>query len=1105
MSLRVIQSNRIEKLLEELLNFLSENPLNSPFQQETILVQINGMAQWLKVQIALHQGIAANINFPMPASYIWELYQSHTKEIPDYLPFSKQATTWKLMAVLPSCLDENDFAPIREYLAVDDKSLRLFQLCQKIADVYDKYLVYRPEWIKEWERGEDESSAAAPWQAVLWRKLQTYATELGQPLLHRANINLGSALAASASLPSRISLFGISVLSPQQINFLRTVSHHTDVYVYQFNPCQHYWGDIVSEKVQAKYIVEAASKTALPEDTHITVGNPLLASMGQLGRDTIDLLLDTPEAEIHDCFSDIEPLNALSAIQADIMELTTGGVMKLSPSDPEGEITIDASDVSLQIHSCHSPLREVEVLHDQLLQRFEEDTTLTPRDVIVMVPDITTYTPAIHAVFSKSDIPYTLSDANTLETSPILQSISQILNLKTSRYTASEVIDLFSVPAVQRKFGLTELDVQQIIRIVNEASIRWGRFNQVNDEDQNTWEFGIRRMLLGYAMSSEQGLFNDILPLDNVQPELLSAIISMLDVLDRYQNAFEKTRTINSWKGVIESIMTELFAPDASEEIDLQIVRDALHQATVDAAENNVTEAYDITIIKEVISEAINQPKLSYGFYSGSVNFCTLIPMRSVPFKVVCLIGMNDGAYPRVVPSISFDLMTKSSRQKGDRSRRLDDRYLFLEAILSARNNVHISYIGKSIRDNKPLEPSSLVAELVTYCEQIFRLEDNSSTRKWLITEHPLQPFSKVYFTNTNTKLFSYSETWKKMAESLSSAIEKPFLDSKMSVKEVNTAKDTFTKDISLQELVTFYKNPTKYFFENTLHVHYDGVSELVSNEEPFSIDSLDLYLAKNDAIELFIDNKETASWTAEQLATGNLPSGQIGTHLLSNCLEEVSLFYKTISPYLDGQAVAYSNTLTFNSFSSDSSDEVSITGTVHNIYESGHIQYRLAKLKAIDQLQLWITHLFLCASEQMLTSTLFTEDSVVYLEPFDAGLARNELEQILKVFMSGKTEIVPFIPEMSFAFANSYLEHEDPEHAQQRAEMTWFNGDASRGNKSPPPSNNPYYSRAFECPEDFGRPFTDISMMLLMPLITNRWAPTYLQFEKEQKKRVGE
>ncbi len=439
----VYHSNQVDVLKSLLVELIRINPLENPFEKEQILVQSPGMSQWLKMELAKEFGVAANLEFPLPATFIWEMFTQVLADVPKRSAFNKEAMTWKLMHLLPGLLNEASFEPLARYLQDDSDNSKLYQLAEKIADIFDGYLVYRPEWIASWEAGETvpELEDEHPWQPILWQALYDHTVTLGQSPYHRANLyehfidTLENFNGNFDHLPKRLFVFGISSLPPRYMDALKAIGEHIDVHLMFTNPCRYYWGEVRDRKFLARLAakhrqhvvwqeghsevqgeteqLKGSLEENVVDELHTdVVGNSLLASMGKLGRDNMYLLSQLESHEI-EAFVDVERDTLLHQLQADILNLEEHQDDEQIDSSQHKQV-VSLGDKSLSLHSCHSPMREVEVLHDQLLAMFDADPTLKPRDIIVMVADINAYSPAIQAVFGNAPgerfIPYSISD-----------------------------------------------------------------------------------------------------------------------------------------------------------------------------------------------------------------------------------------------------------------------------------------------------------------------------------------------------------------------------------------------------------------------------------------------------------------------------------------------------------------------------------------------------------------------------------------------------------------------------------------------------------------------------------------------------------------------
>ncbi|MEX0614408.1 MAG: exodeoxyribonuclease V subunit gamma, partial [Methylophaga sp.] len=435
--LTVIYSNSMQQLAGRLVAQMQAAPL-SPMQPETIMVQSNELARWLNLTLATQQSVAAHLQFPFPSAWLWRLFRSVWSDVPRESPYATDAMAWKIFKLLPTVANDPKFSEISRYLGEQHDPRKAYDLAQRIADSFDQYLMYRPDWIASWEAGHTPN-----WQAALWQLL----TKDDKAPLHRARLlqRMQQALNDGSFpveiLPQRLSIFGLSALPPVYLDLLAAIAEFTEVDIYLLSPSEDYWADLRSGKQQARQLL------LLEDNTEIDMGHPLLASLGKLGQTFFAQLQDKPHtAEMH--YLPPEPTDLLSQLKADIFQL-----------DPDTTaLTVASEDDSLQIHSCHSPLREAEVLHDQLLNLFERHPDLAPTDVLVMTPDIDMYAPAIEAVFSSQpesrQIAYSIANRGDAQQQAIISAFDGLLALPQSRFDVESIMALLECAAIQRRFQL---------------------------------------------------------------------------------------------------------------------------------------------------------------------------------------------------------------------------------------------------------------------------------------------------------------------------------------------------------------------------------------------------------------------------------------------------------------------------------------------------------------------------------------------------------------------------------------------------------------------------------------------------------------------------
>ena len=963
--LNIYTSNRLEILAKQLAQMVRE-PLSSPFIQETIVVQSLGMERLISMELARHNGISANCYFPFPNKFLQDIFTKIIPDLPEYSPFDSAVMAFKIMKILPECLSLPGFESLKSYLKDDINRLKLFQLAEKIADTFEQYLVFRSEMIFAWEEGRQEKDPTHRWQAHLWRELVKANEKKHRAYLRKALFEkIGKSEVSIKDFPQRVSLFGISYLPPFHLDAFSQISKLTTVNFFILNPCMEYWADIASDfeiknikskysetnKIQDKYF----ETNNVRDELHLEEGNSLLASMGRLGRDFFKLISGF-DCEIVELFENQSCYNILSEIQSDILYLREGNNEKNSRDVAQAEM----DDLSIQLHSCHSPMREVEVLHDNLLAMFEDAPKLLPKDIIVMTPEIETYAPYIHAVFHAQPdetlrIPFSIADKSIKKQSRIIETFLLILDLKESRLEVSSILALLESPAVKAMFDLTDSDMERIELWIKKTNIRWGYDASTKEKmgipgiDENTWKAGIERLILGYAMPGRGiKMFSGILPYDHIEGsnvKTLGKFLEFISCIFKWKKELEKLRTVREWGEAFINILEQVFMPHEDTEREIHFLRKIFKNLENKEKISGFKDKIELEVMRYYVQRIFEQELTSSGFISKGVTFCAMLPMRSIPFKVICLIGMNNDTFPRESRTLGFDLMAQKPKI-GDRSKRNDDKYLFLEAIISARQKLYISYVGQSIQDNTKVEPSVIISELIDYIKKSFTLPDNF-IKDILITRHRLQAFSPEYFQK-GSKLYSYStENYLAGKSFLKHHINPDFIK-----KSLSTPLDEF-KNIEIETLYAFFSHPVRFLLQRRLGVYLDESADVIDEKENFNLNGLEKYKIEQDLLKNRLSGLKLDDMLPVQRATGLLPHGNVGkvgfremsnnTEIFANELENITEGKKLNSLEIDYEIAGFK-----------------IAGKIADIHEQGLVIVRYAKVKPKDYLRAWIYHLIL-------------------------------------------------------------------------------------------------------------------------------------------------
>lgn len=966
------------------------------------MVPNHGLGLWLRQYLAERDGVAAGLEMPLPGSFVWQVLRRIDGDVPSESPYRKAVLAWRAwrwLALEPP-------ARFRDYLeAVPGvASERRFDLARQIADVFDRYLVYRPDLLAAWAR-ELPPDGDAAWQAALWRRIVA-ETATPDPAARISEITrrLERDPALAAGIPP-VAVFGIASLPPPTLALLAALGMGTDVELFVLTPCRQYWSDIVEPRVAAEARVSDGAAAA----AYYATGNPLLGSMGRLGREFVDLAIEIvsghPAGLPREAFELPQGETLLAHTQREMLDLTVRGLER-RPDEAElernaGKFEVQPGDASISVHVCASLVREVEVLHDQLLARFEADPSLEPRDVVVLTPDVVHLAPVVEAVFGNRDgrrfIPYAISDRVPRVESAVADVFKALLALPESRMTRTTVLSLASAPVVAGKLGFSADDLALIGHWVEEAGVYWGldaaHLRRLHVEPEQpparglgTWGTGIDRILAGYAMAPGEVLDvggAGILPLAGIEGRaaVVAGILGeFVADLGRVAAELRRPAAASAWRRRLEFLLRHFFDAEGESALAVKLIGDAIGDLEKDLAEAGIEEEIPLAVIQRWFDGELGGAFIGQGFPSGAVTFATLTPMRAIPFRFVALVGMNDADFPRVERPISFDLMA-DSRRKGDPSRRVEDRYLFIEALLSARDALHISYTGMAQRDATPMLPSVVVSELLDYlAAACCRAQDTDLPApkaaerllEQVTTEHPLQPFSGRYGRVPGLLTFEHYEAGPGAGE-LASAAGPP--------------APAAMEALRLTDLERFVSAPARAWFEARLGTRLAVDAEHWQDDEPFVLEGLGRWQVRNDALEALGWMDEEA-WLAQMELDARLPYGVRRRELIREVREEVLAMRERIGRRAGGSTGSEAIDLHI-------AGSV-LVGRVPDIGPKARVVPRVGRARARDLARLWLIHLVLCASGRPLESWLVDEERDRGLAVLPAGEARARLAELI-------------------------------------------------------------------------------------------------------------
>ncbi len=1000
------QSNILEVLAEGLATRLG-NAESDPLSPQQIVVPNPGMGRWLSHYLATRNGVVANLELLTPGPFFWRVLRAWLPGQEQSL-FDSSSLLWRIHSKLPGLLEKPAFSELKHYINSTDPGLRLFQLCQRIADSFDQYLVYRPEMVLAWEDGEDSH-----WQALLWRSLTEAENKHRARLLQQLAIAMQQSPRQSEYLPERVSFFGLNALAPVYMGILKLLGQHLDISISHLNLSVDYWADIRSEKSQLRR-ARAFAEDGDPFAAFLDLGNPLLASMGHIGQAYLDQLLEL-DATAEDDFREPLATGMLHAVQKDILNLQDGRASKRE--------FIEEPWPSIQLHGTHTPWREVQVLHNNLLRCFDAIEDLKPREILVMAPNMAAYVPLIEAVFENAEktqkIPFSIADRTHGTDSALAEAVRYLLKLPESRLSANDVLALLEVKALQQQFGFETQDLQRVRCWVHESGIRWAAdsahrvdLGLPGDDGLHSWQFGLQRLFLGIVspVDAEELMYSSRVPYLDVESnelQIIAALQSLLARLDYWRKALVVDRSLEHWRADLLRMFAQFFGQGNDEDSDLfRLLSGSLDQCLNEAEQGGFNSKLSLSVVRQLLNESLDDASNATGFLHGGVTFSNLIPMRSLPFRVIYMLGMNEADFPRRQPVNAFDLM-RENPQRGDRSRRLDDRYIFLESVCSARDCLFISYQSRNVRTDKQSLPAETINELMSYLDACYPGASPALSEQ-LFTQHPLQPFNPGYFNPGQPELFSYDKSW---AIQLGNTSTQAFYPGD---EEVVLEVPDGIIDVRLDELIRFFKNPAAAYLRQQLGMRLPAEGDIIQDQEPFKLDYLEDWKLKADVLE------NQLSGQSEELAfklyrgSGRLPHGLSAEIVSANTSKAVTKVYQKLAPLLaERPAVA---PLPIDIIIG----RYHLSGEIQPFNATGVIAYRVGKLRPVDRLSLWIQHLLVAISlPESGQSVILADNEIMYLKPLNATAAKKFLLILLDDYASGLQKPLPFFPKTSWACCN--------------------------------------------------------------------------------------
>lgn len=1072
-TIRVYRSNRVERLVDVLADALRTPPEGMPedelpFFEEQVCIHSRGMESWLATELSRRLGLCARVAFPFPRNLLELAFEAGAAEATHDAPgadddrsrldgaaWEPARLLWSVMAELPGRLGDPGFDELARYLASNDDGVarpgdrRMLRLARRITALYDRYVTYRPAMLAEWADG----GGGDDWQAALWRAIRGRLPRGSFVDRARAFLARPDDATPLPGFPPRVFLFGISMLPPIYVEVLAHLARRVEVTLLLLSPSHEYLGDLVTRREHLRALARG-HRDGLPADglreaLHLDEGHPLLASLGRLGRDFHVTLEEHADYEDLDDPSGaplfVDPLeadgraapSALRALQSDLLHLR-----RPDPASADAPPPLLEGDDSIEVHSTHGAMRQVEVLKDRLLDALERDPTLEPRDIVVMTPDLETYAPLLEAVLRHGAddgraIPFRIADRSLRRESPVAEALLAVLAIARGRATATEVFDLLSLEPVRERFEIDADQLDQVAGWIRDAGVRWG-VDEVHRAAegqpaarQNTWRFGLDRLLLGIAWPDADLPFHDVLPsgdVEGLEAEQIGRLAEFAETLFRATRDLDRARSVDEWSTVLADLARDLLAGEDGGALERDRVLEVIGDLTDAARDAGFTAPLTLDAITDLLEEALTAAPAGAAFASGGVTVCSMVPMRAVPFRVVCLVGMDDTAFPRRDVRLDFDRIAADPRT-GDRTRRDEDRYLVLEAILSARDRLILTYAGSNIQTNEATPPSVVVSELLERLDEALAVP-SGEVRDRLVVEHPLAPFSPRYFDPArDPRLFSFArELVDGAARTLQPPSEAlPFLSRPLPA--------LVEDEVDLDDLVAFFQNPAKALLRRRLGLSLWSDERTFEDREPIELGGLDKWKVTDPLVQRWLDARaadadradatpelDDAELLSRMRATGELPLGAPGEVAFDEAREKAAAFIAAATPVVTAPPLPIEVDVEVAG--------VRIRGAVPDVVATARDEHgaprdlrvthlRYSRLKAKHMLTLWVRLLVLAAQRPDVEGgRLVASDAVGVLRvPADP---RGVLSELLARYRGGLRAPLPFQPEPSLAYARA-------------------------------------------------------------------------------------
>lgn len=1086
MSMYLIVSNRPEVLADRFLNdiYLRRTP-EDIFTPETVVVQTQGMGSWLKLRLADCASVAANVDTPFLNSFIDTVLAELLPSDGHREPLTRDRMFWKIFHTLLE--NPSDYPEAARYITGEDRVMKACQLAEKTAGLFDQYQIYHSGMLADWRAGT--GSQAQSWQARLFRAVSD--GDQGRDEQFAEFLQKDFSAEQFDALPRRVSLFGISALAPLYFEFFRKLSGFMDVCFFYLNPSSEYWSDNLSHREAVR---EAVKSGADPEQ--LMTGNPLLTSLGRQGRDFFRHLMQNVDNP--DEFSDFSPFartvlpdpqceyqyenaTVLNSVQQDILlNISRIPAEKKQPGDPFSGIPLtepSAPDDSLVIHSCHSEMRQVEVLHDQLLHLIENEG-IAPRGILVMAPDISTFEPYIHAVFGTGPLKnqYSISDRSARQLNRCADTLLRILQMMSGKFEVSAVFDLLENPELAECWNFSEQDVQVLRHWIGKLGVHWGIDAENHRQfcgvafDEFSWMPALERLLLGHAVAEDGDAQADdpVIPFDSAEglgSVLTGNFVVFMQNLFRLRESLTAQHSLREWLELLSGLPELFFRSCDRNYQELAALRETFRIIREQAESSGAAEVVcDLEVIRYLVEKFLQPTENGEPFLRGRITFCSLVPMRSIPMNTIAVLGLDEQNFPRRDLALGFNLIPPEQCRKAlVRSRNYEDRYLFLELLLAARSHLLLFYNGRDNKTNKELPPAVPLAELKDTLAATFPHLQNSFE-----IQHGLQAFDSMYFRK-DSPLYSYSQADYRACAAFNRSRQNTESHRPSVYPHYQTVWDSSDRPetlrrISPRTLEYFFLHTSRFFLNAAAgkkQVYDDSV--VLQDEESMTPDTLETYQQLTSLLEKLNGGMSVKRQYELLRKTNQLPVGSLGESVYNDYLRRIQCLPADWLPHLKMQKQEQISLTTASGLIIEGTISVSPLNSCPYIC-------RFSKNDSKTLIPARIRHLLLCASGRPVVTYWWkgSEGKKAHMPTLTQSAAVRQLDELIDFYFRGHEHPLPFFPKASLA-AHPY----EGENWITKAKTSFCNWNNS-GDWADPDVQKVFQLDDFDNP-DFTREFAEV------------------------------